>query len=263
MKTYIAYTDESGDPGNTLESSNFFIMTGVYMPVDSVYNNHLIISEFRKDLELTCRLPADEEMHTQHFMLGKKFFRKLAFTKEEKIKILKTFIQKMTELDLNVINVIIHKQHRSSFAKDILGDAVTYLLQRLEMAAKYEKWNYFFVSDNGRVDIMRKKANALRKENYIPSHYPGESHYNAPITHLLDGMYAANSKDSPFIQIADFIAYFVNLYMKVYRNDEPLPKQIQPLFPVDFLEKVFRYWESNSVLNLKASKYGPFGFVIY
>lgn len=35
MKTYIAYFDETGDDGVTMNSSDHFILTSLYMPAES------------------------------------------------------------------------------------------------------------------------------------------------------------------------------------------------------------------------------------
>ncbi len=35
MKTYIAYFDETGDDGVTMASSDYFVLTSLYMPAES------------------------------------------------------------------------------------------------------------------------------------------------------------------------------------------------------------------------------------
>ena len=39
MKTYIAYFDETGDDGVTMNSSDHFILTSLYMPAESWQQN--------------------------------------------------------------------------------------------------------------------------------------------------------------------------------------------------------------------------------
>ena len=39
MKTYIAYFDETGDDGVTINSSDHFILTSLYMPAESWQQN--------------------------------------------------------------------------------------------------------------------------------------------------------------------------------------------------------------------------------
>ena len=44
MKTYIAYFDETGDDGVTINSSDHFILTSLYMPAYIQENKVIIFS---------------------------------------------------------------------------------------------------------------------------------------------------------------------------------------------------------------------------
>ncbi len=260
MKTYIVYSDESGDPGNTQYSSNYFILTSIYMPIDCVWENRMKIIQLRKELYTMYRLPENIEMHTQHFMQEKNDFRDIHFTQQEKCGILNAFAQIITQLDLKIVNVIIRKNCTVQ-SKNVLNQTFRYMLQRIETAALKEGWCYFYVTDNGRIDNMRLTANAMRKTNWIPSHF-GED-YNQPITNLVDGIFTADSRDSYFIQIADFIAFFVHLYCKAFLDQQPLPKRISEIVTMEKIINLFELWKKNEKLNLEASKKHSWGFVIY
>ena len=50
MKTYIAYFDETGDDGVTINSSDHFILTSLYMPAESWKQNFEKMRILRREL---------------------------------------------------------------------------------------------------------------------------------------------------------------------------------------------------------------------
>ena len=65
MKTYIAYFDETGDDGVTMNSSDHFILTSLYMPAESWQQNFEKMRILRRELKL---LP--QENLRQEFFYG-------------------------------------------------------------------------------------------------------------------------------------------------------------------------------------------------
>ena len=51
MKTYIAYFDETGDDGVTMNSSDHFILTSLYMPAESWQQNFEKMRILRRELK--------------------------------------------------------------------------------------------------------------------------------------------------------------------------------------------------------------------
>lgn len=49
MDTYIAYFDETGDDGVTTASSEFFVLTNLYMSTEKWQSNFDVIRECRKN----------------------------------------------------------------------------------------------------------------------------------------------------------------------------------------------------------------------
>ena len=71
-----------------------------------------------------------------------------------------------------------------------------------------------------------------------------------------------NKSESYFIQICDFISYFVHLhYMCIYEKRE-LPKRVANVVDPSFIGRVIATLRTNNILNLKASS-EPNGYVIY
>ena len=112
------------------------------------------------------------------------------------------------------------------------------------------------ITDEGRVSSMQSTTRKIQKINYIPSRYNNNS-YRQEIQLLIEDPLPKNSRDSHFIQIADFISFFV--YLKLigqnnWHNRLSWLTETQLDYLVSKLKPIF---------NLEASKNSPLGFVIY
>ena len=131
-ETYIAYFDETGDDGNNTNSSDTFLLTSIYMPVNSWQRNYDIITNLRKKLKQKYNFHIKEEMHTKHFLCDKDPYRKYNWTKEQKQEILKEFTLAISSLDISIINVMIDKRKIKRSDYKVLENALTYNIQRIE-----------------------------------------------------------------------------------------------------------------------------------
>ena len=91
MKTYIAYFDETGDDGVTMNSSDHFILTSLYMPAESWQQNFEKMRILRRELKDKYGFHVSEEMHTKHFLTDKNPYREYHWSKETKQDIIKAF----------------------------------------------------------------------------------------------------------------------------------------------------------------------------
>ena len=164
-------------------------------------------------------------------------------------------------MDLSIVNVIIDKTKIKDTDYNILEKALTYNIQRIENDSEGE-WNYIIITDKGRLAPMRKTARAIRAYNPIQSHYTPES-MNQPITGLIEDILEKDSEESYFIQICDFVSYFVHLYYKCVMNQKPLPARVASVIDCQFVSRVMATLKYYGKLNLKASKANDFGLVIY
>ena len=81
------------------------------------------------------------------------------------------------------------------------------------------QWNYLIITDEGRIATMRKTARAIRAFNPIQSKY-SYGFVNHPITNMIEDIMEKNSSESYFIQICDFVSFFIHLYFKnEYRRE--------------------------------------------
>ena len=261
METNIVYFDETGDDGIIKTSSETFILTSVYMTSESWQKNYNQMRFLRTRLKDKYGFHIKEEMHTKHFLTDKDPYRKYNWNNEERIEILKAFTLAIAELDLKCINVIIDKNKIKTSDYKILENALKYNIQRIDNDSK-GKWNYIIITDKGRIAPMRKTARAIRAYNPIQSKY-SYTFKNQPIANLIEDILEKDSNESYFIQICDFISYFVHLYYKCCLNKNALPNRVAKLIDEKFIRSVMATLKNSNTLNLNANKSNGYGLVIY
>lgn len=259
METYIAYFDETGDDGVTTASSDVFVLTSIYMSASNWQKNYDYFRQFREAVKNKYGFHATEEMHTRHFVRDKGKYRDYGWTVEQRREILIHFINAIAALEMKVVNVIIDKNNIQTMDYQVLENALKYNIQRIDNDSRGQ-WNYLIISDEGRIAPMRKVARKIRAYNPVPSFYGGV--VNHPIQGLIEDILGKNSEESYFIQICDFISYFVNLYYKYVEKNEPLPKRVEQVINKEFIHRAMLYFEKSGILNTKASGH-KFGLVIY
>ena len=242
MKTYIAYFDETGDDGVTINSSDHFILTSLYMPAESWQQNFEKMRILRRELKDKYGFHVSEEMHTKHFLTDKNPYREYHWSKETKQDIIKAFTLTIAKMDLKIVNVIIDKKKFKDNNYHVLENALKYNIQRIEN--------------------MRKTARAIRAFNPIQSKYlPG--FVNHPISNMIEDIMEKNSSESYFIQICDFVSFFVHLYFKIEIRKEELPKRVGTVIDKLFVKRVMVTLKEAEKLNLKANETNMYGLVIY
>ena len=261
MKTNLVYFDETGDDGLIKTSSETFILTSVYMSSENWQKNYNQMKFLRKELKEKYGFHVKEEMHTKHFLTDKDPYRKYNWNKETKLEILKAFTLAIADLDLTCINVIIDKNKIKKQDYKVLENALKYNIQRIDNDSNGE-WNYIIITDRGRIAPMRKTARAIRAYNPIQSKY-SYTFKNQPISGLIEDILEKDSKESYFIQICDFVSYFVHLYYKCCIKKNDLPNRVGKLIDKKFVGSVMATLKKSNKLNLKANKSNSYGLVIY
>ncbi len=261
METYIAYFDETGDDGISTASSSFFVLTSLYMNVESWQSNYDKIRAFRAKLKEEYGFHISEEMHTKHLLSDKDPYRKYSWTPEQRQEIIKKFTLCIADLDLQIINVIIDKTAIKQQDYNVLEKALTYNIQRIDNDSN-GKWKYLIITDKGRIAPMRKTARAIRAYNPIQSKYSLD-YKNQPIKNLIEDILEKDSRESYFIQICDFVSYFVHLYYKTVYLKEALPNRVGRVVDPKYVKRVLITLKAAGKLNLKANKDSAFGLVVY
>lgn len=261
METRIVYYDESGDDGIIGSDSKTFTLSCIYMPSKSWQNNFNIMKNLKKELKTEFGLKFTQEIHTKNLLKDKDPYRSYNWTIEQKRKILLKFLQAICSLDIEIINVIIDKTKLIKKDYNVLENALTFSIQRIENASNGD-WNYIIFADEGRIKHMITTARAIRKHNTIQSHF-SNNYYNAPIANMIEDILEKESSTSYFIQVSDFLSYFVHLYYEYALPNKDLPKRISKLVSNEEIIKVMESLRQYGKLNLKASYSDPFGIVVF
>lgn len=261
METYLAYFDEAGDDGATTASSDHFILTSMYMPAEKWQQNFDIMRETRKSLYQKYGFHVGEEMHTKHFLTDKNPYRSYGWDAEVKRQILISFTKAIAKMDLKIVNVIIDKMKFKDEEYHVLENALKYSIQRIENDCNGQ-WNYLIITDEGRIAPMRKTARSIRAYNPIQSKFSYE-YKNQPIKNMIEDIMEKNSSESYFIQLCDFVSYFVHLYFSCYVREKALPNRVSKVIDKAFVGRVMATLKHSNKLNLKANEKNTYGFVIY
>ncbi len=261
MDTYIAYFDEAGDDGVTTSSSEFFVLTSLYMSTENWQSNFNSIRDCRRGLKDRFGLHISEEFHTKHLLSDKDPYRKYGWTPEQRQDIVKEMVVGISDLEAQAINVIIDKTHFKDQNYKVLENALTYNIQRIDNDSR-GLWNFLIITDQGRVAPMRKTARAIRAYNPIPSRYSQEP-INQPINNMIEDILEKDSQESYFIQACDLISYIVHLYYKCHIKKQALPNRVGRTIDEEFVCRSMATMRDRKLLNLKANSQNPYGLVIY
>lgn len=210
----IVYFDESGDDGYPDYSSPLFALTAVYMHYLHWQTNLNRIREFRSRLRQDYGLPVKTEIHTKYFILNKRPYRGLGMAEPSRLRVIDLLADLVGSLELRVVNVVINKPAIRKTDYRVLDTALQYAVQRIEndLDPRLNPTARFLaVTDEGRVGAMRTTTRRIQRINYIPSRF-GAASYRREIMTMIEDPLPKDSRESYFIQIADFVAFVVYLY---------------------------------------------------
>jgi len=215
MQTKLLYFDESGDDGIKIpgNSSDFFVLSGICVSSADWRNSLAKIKAYRNELKKEHDFPVSMEFHTYEFIKCKEpseSFR--TWPVEERLKILRGMCDFICSLELPIVTIIYDKLKADS--QGVLGRVLETVLKKcideLEKLCRFgEDWNYFLISDEGRLSAMRK---AVRK---IPNQY------------MIEEVFEKDSKHSYFIQLSDYIATFTRLHYRYIICGNEIPQWLK------------------------------------
>lgn len=261
---YISYFDETGDDGFPKYSSELFVLTSIYLHHQNWKSTYNKIFEFKKYLKSSFNFPVKTEIHTKKILLNKGVYRQFDWDEKIRFNIIKETALFIASLeDIKCINVCIFKnkiisQRQKDYYGNILDRALNFNVQRIENAIKRidPATKFMIITDEGRVGAMCQTIRKIQRINFIPSKY-GPENYRKEIELLIEDPLPKNSNSSFFIQISDFISFFV--YLKLM-SESKWHNRLSWLKKKD----VHNIIESiKPIFNLEASSDNKYGFVCY
>lgn len=260
---FISYFDESGDDGYPTYSSELFVLSSLYMHETHWKENLQSIQSFRKILKAEYGFLVKEEFHTKEFITDKNPYHG-RFEPTVRKKILQDHCYLLSTLKLKCVSVVIDKKNINRPKYEILKNALTYSIQRIEndLNKTYTGERFMIISDEGRVAKMRETTRKIQRINYIPSKFSFSS-YRQEIQNLIEDPLPKNSQESYFIQFADLLAFLVSLYAKRNLCNEKIDWGKRILNVLDYGDEINLLDILRPCLNLKASTKNSYGIVYY
>jgi hypothetical protein len=260
---FLAYFDESGDDGYPVYSSELFVLTSLYIHHSQWKVNYKRIHQFRRQLKIDFSFPVKQEFHTKEFITDKDPYHG-KYTAAQRKEILFRFFQLLPSLDVRIISVAIDKKKIRRPEYDVMENALTYNVQRIENDLNYmgADAKFIIITDEGRVSKMRQTTRAIQQFNFIPSMY-SQSSYRKEIKNLIEDPLPKASSESYFIQIADMLSFVISLYVKQNLCTPKLDwgKRIRSV--LNYGDDLTLLNIVKSKLNTKASRSNEFGIVYY
>lgn len=260
---YISYFDESGDDGYPSKSSDLFVLTSIYFHHSVWKENYKKLFEIRNQLKKEYGLPIKQEFHTREFITDKAPYHGIYDATTRK-KVLFDFVKYCNFLEFKTISVIIDKNNIQRPTYDVLKNALTYNVQRIEndLSSLNPDNKFMIITDEGRVGKMRSTTREIQKINFIPSMYNYES-YRKEIQKLIEDPLPKNSKDSYLIQLADMLCFIISLYAKQHLCKQKMSWGKRVLDVLDYGDEKKLLEIIKPKLNLKANRVNEYGFVYY
>jgi len=246
---YIAYVDESGDPGHSVAITRYFTLSGIIV-ADSNWKGFLDrVKIFRKELKRDFRLTLKADLRATDLWRNRGDFRKLNLNYADRVRIFRRtaeFLRYSHEIAILTVSIDKDPPQLLSTAK-ISEIAWTMFFQR------YENWLGkqelgIVVNDKGYEKMTRMLSRKMRVYNPIPSYYGG--YYQAPVVKIIEDPFSRHSQYSYFVQLADMSVFLARL-----RHDHT-PSQTKW-----GIHKLYKRIKPRYIL--EASKKDNYGFVIY
>jgi hypothetical protein len=133
---YLMYVDETGDPGLVNSPTRYFVLMGMVLH-ELRWREYLErLIEFRRRMRRTYGLKLREEIHASAMMNRPRDL--IRIKRYDRLAIIRHLLDELSQMaDLNVINVVVDKQHKQP-DYDVFDAAWTALIQRLENTISHQ-----------------------------------------------------------------------------------------------------------------------------
>lgn len=223
---FIAYVDESGDPGLN-GGSRTYTLGCVMVDADRWLDTFDQLIGFRRHLRRRFGIPVRAELKA-NFLLrnGGPHFSQNPLSEKARFAVYRQCMRIQPKLELKTFAVVIHKATFSARypGRPMQEIAWERLLQRLERRTTYDRTHALLVHDEGDQDAIKKLARKTRRIGTAGSAF-GTRSLQVPFKRLIDDPVPRDSKQSYFLQLADLSAY------AAYRRLYPPPPRSRPIVP--------------------------------
>jgi hypothetical protein len=210
---YLAYVDESGDPGPT--GSFSFALACILVPEEGWLGVLDELLAFRRFLRDRFGIPVRAELKAHTLIRGNGPLATLGLSDSVRRRIFRLHLGIQDGLQIRTLAVVIDKAAHYSLPDPSSPEhrAWEYLLQRLERQSHYTKQQMMILHDHGNDALIRALARKRRRYAVVSKRF-GPGTFARPFRRLLDDPVPRDSQQSYFLQLADFAAYAA--FRKIY-----------------------------------------------
>jgi hypothetical protein len=202
---YLAYVDESGDPGPT--GSQTFVLATVLIHEARWLSTLDGLVGFRRWLREQFGIPLRAELKANFLIRnGGPHLSAHPLSEGARRAIYKQTIRLQPKLSTQVFAILIDKSKLLARGGDPVATAWEQLLNRLERFSNANDTRVMVVHDQADQLVVRSTARRARRLGYVGAHFGGKP-LARPFQQLLDDPIPRDSRDSYMLQVADLCAY--------------------------------------------------------
>lgn len=251
----LVYIDESGDEGYPRYSSDYFVLTSLYFSHEIWKSNFQKLYEFKRELKnIYPEFLVKMEFHCKEFICDKNPYHG-KFSRDERKDILFKFANCISGLDIKIILTFIDKLKIKRSDYLVLENSMNYSMSRIDLDMREPVSNFLVITDEGRIDKMRKISRKKQIINFVPG-----AGRNAKIERMIEDPLPKSSGESFFIQAADFCSYIEYLYVQRHIRKGRIANRVAQMLTDSDIKDLMDIIEPR--FNLKASR-NKYGIVIY
>lgn len=217
---YLAYLDESGDPGLVRSPTVFYVLSCVLVHDSRWLETLDRLIEMRRRLRTAFGIPPSAEIKGSHFKVKKGVFRNLDLSIEERMELFSGLLKYQRRLPIKVFAIAIEKAPAAERDHNRTSQELAWLmaLQRIHTFCKKvnpktkpgepERPDEFatIFPDEGHNHIVRRLMRKLRRHHTVPQFW-GEGYIKEELTRIIEDPNDRASHLSYFSQLADWNAY--------------------------------------------------------
>lgn len=223
---YLAYIDESGDPGDYVNGgSKTFTLACVLVEAKQWPSLFDRVIGFRRALKADFGIPVRAELKANYLLRnGGPYLRDLALSEAARYRVYRNTLRLVPKLGLTVFAVVIRKQHAIMVGKRPQDIAWQYLIQRLERFSTKSGNPIMVIHDEGEGPTIKGFLRKSRRAGSAGMAF-GQGGLSVPFSLLIDDPVSRKSDQSYFLQFSDLAAYAA---FRAVVTPEPRPVQIVP-----------------------------------